>query len=78
VLGVALSLNNVGSGIGAGAAGISVLATTLLAGALSLLSVGGGASAGRWLGRFILNDRAELVSGLALVAVGTAMLSRVL
>lgn len=78
VLGVALSANNVGSGIGAGVVGIPPLATTLLAGAFSLLCIGGGSSAGRFLGRPLLGDRGPLVSGLALLAVGIGMLSGVL
>lgn len=78
VLGGALSLNNIGSGVGAGIAGIAPLATTLLAGAFSLVSIGGGSSVGRSLRRPLLDDRAPLASGLALVAVGIAMLSGVL
>jgi putative Mn2+ efflux pump MntP len=77
-LGVALSLNNVGSGVGAGVAGIPPLATTLLAGAFSLLCIGGGSSAGQSLGRPLLGNRGPLASGLALLAVGIAMLSGVL
>lgn len=76
-LGVALSMNNLASGAGAGAAGIPPLATTLLAGALSLLSVG----AGSWLGgstlRSAMGRRAPLVAGLVLLAVGGATLSGV-
>lgn len=75
LLGVALSLNNIASGIGAGVAGIPTLATTLLAGAFSLLCVGGGSLAGRVLGRPLPERRAPLVSGLALLAVGIVMLS---
>jgi len=75
ILGVALSLNNVASGIGAGVVGIPPLPTTLLAGALSLLCIGGGSRAGRDLGRLLPDRRASLVSGLALLAIGIAMLS---
>jgi putative Mn2+ efflux pump MntP len=74
VLGVGLSLNNVVSGVGAGVAGIPALATTLLAGAFSLLCVGCGSCAGRVLGRFLPVRRAPLVGGLALLAIGMAML----
>jgi putative Mn2+ efflux pump MntP len=74
VLGVGLSLNNVVSGVGAGVAGIPVLATTFLAGALSLICIGGGSFAGRVVGQFLPVRRAPLVSGLALLAVGIAML----
>ncbi len=74
VLGLALSLNNVASGVGAGLAGIPPLATTLLAGAFSLLCISGGSAAGKSLARPLLGSGAPLVSGLALVAIGTAML----
>jgi putative Mn2+ efflux pump MntP len=43
VLGVALSVNNLGTGVGAGVSGIPVLATTVSAGLLSL------AVSGRWV-----------------------------
>lgn len=75
VLGLALSLNNTASGIGAGVAGIQPLATTLLAGAFSLLCIGAGSYAGKSLARPLLGSRAPLVSGLALVAIGIAMMS---
>lgn len=78
VLGVALSLNNIGSGVGAGVAGIPPLATTLLAGAFSLISISGGSTAGRSLRRPLPDDRASLASALALLAVGIAMLSGML
>jgi putative Mn2+ efflux pump MntP len=75
LLGVALSLNNVGSGVGAGIAGVSPLVTTVLAGAVSLLCVGGGSRVGVSVGRRLLGRRAPLVAGVMLVGVGTAMLS---
>jgi putative Mn2+ efflux pump MntP len=73
-LGFALSLNNIGAGVGAGIAGVPPLATTLFAGAFSLLCVGGGSWTGKSLARPVLGNRAPLVSGLALVAIGIAML----
>jgi putative Mn2+ efflux pump MntP len=75
MLGAALSLNNVAAGIGAGVAGIPTLATTLLAGAFSLLCIGGGSFAGQVLGRRLLGRHAPLLSGLALLGIGIAMLS---
>ena len=74
VLGVALSLNNVGSGVGAGVAGIPPLATTLLAGLFSLLCVGGGSTLGISLRRNVLGGRAPLIAGVVLLFVGAAML----
>jgi len=73
-LGFALSLNNLLSGVGAGIAGVPPLVTTLLAGAFSLLCVGGGALVGRWLGRVVFGLRAPLVAGLLLMAIGSSTL----
>jgi putative Mn2+ efflux pump MntP len=74
-LGIALSLNNVGSGVGAGVAGVSPLATTLLAGVLSLICVGGGSRVGWSVGRIVPGQRAPLLAGLVLLGVGAATLS---
>ncbi len=75
VLGVALSLNNAATGVGAGVAGVSPLATTLLAGGLSLICIGGGARAGLALGRFVGDSRASLVAGLILLGVAAMILA---
>ena len=74
VLGVALSLNNVGVGVGAGVAGVPATETTVLAGAFSLLAVGGGSALGQLLGRPLLGARAPLVTGVLLIAIGAVML----
>lgn len=71
-IGMALSLNNVGSGVGAGIAGVSTLSTTVLAGAFSLICLGGGSRVGWSAGRAVLGRRARLAAGLVLVAVGAA------
>jgi putative sporulation protein YtaF len=71
VLGVALALNNVGAGVGAGAAGISPMATTLLAGALSLICLGGGSRIGWCLGLPLIGRWAPLTAGLILLGVGS-------
>lgn len=71
-IGVALSLNNVGSGVGAGIAGVSPLATTLLAGAFSLICLGGGSRVGWSAGRGVFGRWAQLVAGLVLVGIGVA------
>jgi putative Mn2+ efflux pump MntP len=75
VLGVALSLNNIGSGVGAGIAGVSPVVTTLLAGLFSLLCVGGGSRLGRSLSRVLLPGLARFVAGVVLVGLGVAMLT---
>ena len=74
VLGVALSVNNLGTGVGAGVSGIPALATTVSAGLLSLACVGGGSHFGRALGRLVLRRYAPLIAGMLLLAVGAAML----
>jgi putative Mn2+ efflux pump MntP len=76
-LGFALALNNVGTGAGAGVAGVSPLATTLLAGTLSLICIGGGSRLGWSLGSLVLGRWASLISGLILLSTGTAALSGV-
>jgi putative Mn2+ efflux pump MntP len=74
VFGVALSVNNLGTGVGAGVSGIPPLATTLSAGLLSLACLGGGCHFGRALGRLVLRRTAPLIAGTLLLAVGAAML----
>ena len=74
-LGVALALNNAATGVGAGVAGIPPLATTLLAGSLSLVCVGGGSRVGLSLGRLVGGRWASRMSGLLLLGVGVVMLS---
>ncbi len=70
LLSMALMLNNVPNGVGAGLLGLSTWLTTLLVGLLSVLTfwvgIGLGRSLGvRWLGRY-----AGTVSGLLLVVIG--------
>jgi putative sporulation protein YtaF len=74
VLGVALSVNNLGTGVAAGAAGLPGLAATTSAGLLSLACLDWGSRCGTTLGRLAFGSRAQLVAGLLLLAVGTAML----
>ena len=76
LLAIALSLNNVGTGVGAGIAGVPPLITTLLAGAFSLCCVGGGSRVGRLAGP-LAGRHARLVAGLGLVCLGGAMLAGV-
>lgn len=73
-LGVALSVNNLGAGVGAGVAGVPLIGTTLVAGLLSLICVGGGSRLGRVLGAAFLPRRASVIAGLLLMLVGAAML----
>jgi putative Mn2+ efflux pump MntP len=73
-LGVALALNNAAAGLGAGVAGISPLVTTMLAGALSLICIGGGSRVGLSLGRLVGGSWAPLIPGLILLGVGATLL----
>ena len=77
VLGVALSVNNLGTGVGAGVSGIPALATTVSAGLLSLACVGGGSLFGRVFGRLVLGRDAPAIAGILLLALGLAMLPSV-
>lgn len=70
LLGTALALNNVAMGIGAGAAGLSPLWTTLAAGAFSLLALGGGASLGNKVVKTLFGSYSNLVAGVLLIAIG--------
>jgi putative Mn2+ efflux pump MntP len=73
LLAVALALNNVGTGVGAGIAGIPPLITTALAAAFSFLCVGSGSQVGRRAGPLV-GRHARLVAGLGLVCLGGAIL----
>jgi putative Mn2+ efflux pump MntP len=76
-VGIALSLNNIGTGVGAGIAHVSPLLTTLLAGFFSLASVGGGSRVGRSLGQRV-GRRAPLLAGVVLATLGAAMIGGIL
>jgi putative sporulation protein YtaF len=77
VLGIALAVNNLGTGVGAGVSGIPASPTIVSAGLLSLAALGGGARFGRRFGRLVLGRYAPLIAGMLLLAVGTAMLPNV-
>ena len=77
VLGVSLSVNNLGTGVGAGVSGIPALATTVSAGLLSLACVGGGSHFGRVFGRLVLGRHAPRIAGMLLLPIGLAMLPTV-
>ena len=69
LLAVALSLNNVGNGFGAGMAGMNPVFTTMAVMLCSVILLWAGVTAGHY-GRRILGSFASIVSGLVLVAVG--------
>lgn len=70
VLGVSLSLNNIGTGVSGGAARLPLAATTVVTGALSLLAVGLGSRLGHAAGVRLPQFAASIAGGSLLVIVG--------
>ena len=77
VLGIALAANNLGTGVGAGVAGVPASPTIVSAGLLSLVALGGGSRFGSRFGRLVLGRYAPQIAGVLLLAVGAAMLRNV-
>jgi putative Mn2+ efflux pump MntP len=75
VLGAALSLNNLAAGVGAGISGVPPLATALLAGALSLVCIGGGSRGGLSIRRRLGGRPASLIAGVILLGIGASIIS---
>lgn len=73
IVGIALSCNNVATGVAAGASGISAITTTILAGVFSFVFVGGGSRLGSAAGVRLLGRFAPLLAGIILVAIGIAV-----
>jgi len=70
LLGIALAVNCLGTGFGAGMAGVNIAVLTLAVSVFSLATISLGAMIGRrWAAKF-LGDQATILSGLLLVAVG--------
>ncbi len=70
LLGVALAVNCLGTGFGAGMTGVNTTVLTLAVIVFSLATISIGAMIGkRWAAKF-LGDQATVLSGLLLVAVG--------
>jgi putative sporulation protein YtaF len=72
LLSMALMLNNIPNGVGAGLLGLSTLLTTLMVGVLSVLTFWVGIGLGRSLGVRWLGRHAGTVSGLLLIVIGLA------
>ncbi|WP_442603673.1 sporulation membrane protein YtaF [Paenibacillus sp. KN14-4R] len=68
-LGLALALNNIATGIGAGATGISPLWTTISAGIFSFIFVGGGVRIGCKISKTRLGSYSNLIAGIVLVGI---------
>lgn len=74
VLGIALSLNNLATGVAAGAAGASAWLTTLAAAFISIAFVALGSKGGFRLARRFSQRASSIVGGLLLVTLGIAAL----
>jgi putative sporulation protein YtaF len=72
LLSMALMLNNIPNGVGAGLLGLSTLFTTLMVGVLSILTFWVGIGLGRSLGVRWLGRHAGTLSGLLLIVIGLA------
>ncbi|SFK83059.1 putative sporulation protein YtaF [Paenibacillus sp. 1_12] len=69
-LGLALALNNMATGFGAGATGVSPLWTTLAAGLFSILFIYGGTRLGFMAAKTWVSQYAERIGGILLIVIG--------
>jgi putative sporulation protein YtaF len=69
-LGTALALNNMATGFGAGATGVSPLWTTIVAGLYSLLFIGYGSQIGHTIARTWFGRYSNVTSGIILILIG--------
>lgn len=69
-LGIALALNCVVGGFGAGVTGLSPLMTTISIGLFSLLTIYIGVRAGQQIARTWLGKRSNILGGILLVCIG--------
>ncbi|MFW6295829.1 MAG: manganese efflux pump [Halothece sp.] len=69
-LGMALTITNLGTGIGAGIAELDLVLTSCFSFGSSLLMIGGGAFLGQVLTAKFSGSRLELVSGILLICLG--------
>lgn len=70
VLGLALTITNFGTGIGAGLAQLNVTLTSVFSFLSSLLTIGGGFFLGNAIAQQFSGRRLEFVSGLLLIGLG--------
>lgn len=70
LLGIALAINCLGTGFGAGMSGVNILVLTVAVIIFSLMTISFGALVGRRYAARLLGDRATVISGLLLLAVG--------
>jgi putative sporulation protein YtaF len=69
-LGLALALNNMATGFGAGSTGVSPLWTTVMAGLFSLLFIGVGSRVGSVISRTWFGRYSVVIAGILLISIG--------
>jgi putative sporulation protein YtaF len=69
-LSIALALNNLATGLGAGATGISPISTTIAVGVFSLLFIRFGSKFGFTVSRSWLGSYSKIVAGILLILIG--------
>jgi putative sporulation protein YtaF len=74
VLGIALSINNVGGGISAGMIGLSSFWVGLLSAVISFIALWSGNYISEYFIKWRIADKATVVAGLALIAIGIEQL----
>lgn len=70
LLGIALAVNCLGTGFGAGLSGVNTLLLTSAVVVFSLITISFGAFIGKRYAAKLLGDKATIISGLLLLAVG--------
>ena len=70
ILGVALSINNIGGGLGAGMMGLSPFLIGFFSAAVSFIALWGGNYLADWCIRKNLADRAAVLGGVLMIAIG--------
>jgi len=70
ILGIALSINNIGGGLSAGMIGLNVFFVGFLSALISFLALWTGNYITEYLNRFKLENKASILAGIALIAIG--------
>lgn len=75
IIGFILSLNNMGLGIGAGMAGLSIILTPLVSALFSFIFIWSGCSVGKWITKKWLSKVLEIVAAILIVVLGARNLA---
>ena len=70
MLGIALSINNIGGGMGAGMIGLNSFLVGLFSAIFSFLALWAGNYIAEFFMRWKLGNAATIVAGMALIAIG--------